>query len=307
VAHRSAIPFLEPVSGRSVDALEGIQLTATSEGLGWQDVHVEVGLNPRPWDVDNLTVGAHYLALNTDPHPLLFEAIIGGKARRVVLNPGEMWFCPAGETFTHHVPSPSGFALVTVTPAKVLHSVEVASEIELQRRYGVENPALAHLVRALGAEAERGGSSGAIFVDAIATALSAQLLTTFGVRTSAPPPRDAGLSKASLRRVLESIDASLETGLSVAEMAREVGLSTAHFARAFKSATGASPHQYVIQRRLNEARRALEGGDPDLLNVALRLGFSDQAHFTRLFKRAYGVPPGQFVRARRSRPKNGNS
>jgi AraC family transcriptional regulator len=296
--HRSTIPFFERASRTRVDALDSVLLTASSNGLGWQNVHVEVGLNPRPWDVDNLTVGAHYLALNTEPHPHWFEAIVEGKMRRVVLNPGEMWFCPAGEAFTHRVPRPSGFALVTVAPAKVLRSVEAASEIELRRRYGIENPALAHLVRALGAEAEQGGPSGAVFVDAIATALSVQLVLTFGVRAIAPASGGAGLSRAALKRVLESVDASLEQGLSVEGMARVAGLSPAHFSRAFKSATGASPHQYVMRRRLDEAKRALEAEEPDLLSIALRFGFSDQAHFTRLFKRAYGLTPGQFVRER---------
>jgi AraC family transcriptional regulator len=112
------------------------------------------------------------------------------------------------------------------------------------------------------------------------------------------PSELPGAPGSQLKRALESVDASLEQGLSVEGMARVAGLSPAHFSRAFKSATGASPHQYVMRRRLDEAKRALEAEEPDLLSIALRFGFSDQAHFTRLFKRAYGLTPGQFVRER---------
>jgi len=99
-------------------------------------------------------------------------------------------------------------------------------------------------------------------------------------------------------RVTDFVHENLGTGLSVEQMARHAGLSPAHFTRAFKLSTGEAPHQFVMRCRLEEARRALERPHPDLLNVALSSGFSDQAHLTRLFKRRYGVTPGQFVRAR---------
>ncbi len=91
---------------------------------------------------------------------------------------------------------------------------------------------------------------------------------------------------------------NLGTALSVEQMAREAGLPPARFTRAFKVSTREAPYQYVMRCRLEEARRSLAHPCPDILNVALSSGFSDQAHLTRLFKRRYGVTPGQFVRER---------
>jgi len=291
----SAIPFVDPETGKAVPALKDAQIRTTSEALGWSDVHVEVGKNPRPWDVDALTVASHYIALNTDETPLRFEADVDGRPTNVVLAPGEMWFCPAGETFTHHVPTPAGFALVTLAPAKLARSVERADGVSLRRAYGVDRPQLSHLVRALAAETERGGPSGAAFVDALGIALAVQIVEAFGQK--APASEAHALSPRALRRVLERVDASLDDRLTVEALAQEAGLSPAHFARAFKAATGKAPHQFVLQRRLDEARRALEAPGADILNVALRFGFADQAHLTRLFKRAFGTTPGRFVRS----------
>ncbi|XYI03590.1 helix-turn-helix domain-containing protein [Sorangium sp. So ce1128] len=295
---RSAVPFVASSSSEPVDALASARIDASSAGLGWPEVHVEVGYNPS-WDVHDLTVRAHYLALNTDPHALTFEARIDGRPREITLAPGQLWFCPAGESFTHRVTAPAGFALVTLEPEKLLRVLGEDDERELRRTYAVDCPQLEHLVRALAAEAERGGPSGALFVDALATALAVQVVGTFGVK--APPAlsaRGGELSRGALRRVLALIEAELGDALTVERMAAVAGLSPAHFARAFKRSLGVAPHQHVMRRRLEQARLSLEARDADILNVARRLGFSDQAHLTRLFKREFGVTPGQYARER---------
>jgi len=298
---RSSVPFVDPASGSPVDALAAANIAATSTGLGWTDLHVEVGYNPRPWEVDNLAVAAHYLALNTDARPLTFDADVEGRFRSVTIAPGQTWFCPAGATFSHRVPSPAAFALVTVTPARFLSAVDerLVGTVQLRRAYGVDQPQLAFLVQALVAEVQRGGPSGPMFVDALTIALASQLAAAFSEKAAAQAPADAGLPRSVLRRVLERIDSGLDGSLAIEDLAREAGLSPAHFARSFKKMTGKAPHQFVMQRRLDEARRALDSSDPDILNVALRFGFADQAHLTRLFKRAFNVTPGHYVRQRR--------
>ncbi|WP_437675799.1 helix-turn-helix domain-containing protein [Sorangium sp. So ce131] len=295
---RSAVPFVASSSSEPVDALASARIDASSADLGWPGVHVEVGYNPS-WDVHDLTVRAHYLALNTDPDALTFEARIDGRPREITLAPGQLWFCPAGASFTHRVHAPSGFAIVTLEPEKLLRVLGEDEDRELRRAYAVDSPQLEHLVRALAAEAERGGPSGAIFVDALATALAVQIAGSFGVKAApAPAARSGGLSRRALQRVLALIEADLGDGLTVERMADAAGLSAAHFARAFKRSLGVAPHQYVLRRRLERARQALEARDADILNVARRLGFSDQAHLTRLFRREFGVTPGVYMRNR---------
>jgi AraC family transcriptional regulator len=72
-------------------------------------------------------------------------------------------------------------------------------------------------------------------------------------------------------------------------------LSVYHFARQFKVATGLSPHQYVILRRVERARQLLQSSaDLSLAEVGAHAGFSDQSQFTHHFKRLLGVTPGQF-------------
>jgi len=105
------------------------------------------------------------------------------------------------------------------------------------------------------------------------------------------------LTPHKLRRLTAFIDANLDRPLQVAELAAEVGLSRAHFTRAFQSAVGLSPHRFVLSRRLEEVRAALEQTDHDLSTLAARYGFSSHAHMSSAFRAAFGATPSSYRRA----------
>ncbi len=71
---RSAIPFLDARSRRPVDALEDTTLVVSSRRLGWSGIVVEAGSNDT-WEVDDLCVAHHYLAMNVGDEPLHFEVM----------------------------------------------------------------------------------------------------------------------------------------------------------------------------------------------------------------------------------------
>jgi AraC family transcriptional regulator len=304
---RSAIPFLDGRSRRPVDALADARLVVSSRALGWPGVLAEAG-EKATWEVDDLTVAHHYLAMNTDAAPLAFEVRGPRGFRRVTLEPGSVWFCPAGEAFTHRVADRCEFAAVAVDPvyfARVVGAdggepADADPPRELRRVYGVKAPQLEHLIRALVVEADRGNPSGLPFVEALVAGVSLQIVRHAGVVTPRPAPLRGGLAPAARKRVLELIDARLEQRLSIDELAREAELSPSHFSRAFKQAIGRAPYQHILTRRLERARRLLEQRGASLSDIALRLGFADQAHFTRLFKREFGVTPGAVLRGRRA-------
>ena len=66
-------------------------------------------------------------------------------------------------------------------------------------------------------------------------------------------------------------------------------LSPFHFARAFKAATGLTPHEFVTGRRMDRARWLLRSQPVEA--VAAAVGFGNLSHFRRLFRRHHGGPP----------------
>lgn len=103
------------------------------------------------------------------------------------------------------------------------------------------------------------------------------------------PRRDPDLARA----LRELLDEHVTQGLSLDEAASLLHAHPAHLVRAFSAAYGIAPHQYLMSRRVDRARRLLLQGLPPG-EVAPVTGFYDQAHLTRHFRKLVGVPPGRY-------------
>ena len=101
----------------------------------------------------------------------------------------------------------------------------------------------------------------------------------------------AWMTPQRLRRIDELVEARLDARLTVQDLAEALGLSTGFFARAFKRATGQSPHDYIIARRVARARWLLRDRRLGLAAIALAAGFASHAHMTATFRTRLGIPP----------------
>ncbi|HEY0567659.1 MAG TPA: AraC family transcriptional regulator, partial [Xanthobacteraceae bacterium] len=89
-------------------------------------------------------------------------------------------------------------------------------------------------------------------------------------------------------KALWFIESHLAGPLTLDEIAAIGGVSRFHMVRAFAAATGLSVMRYVRARRLSEAARALAGGAPDILSLALDADYGSHEAFTRAFRDHFG-------------------
>lgn len=107
--------------------------------------------------------------------------------------------------------------------------------------------------------------------------------------------RRPGASKA-IGRARERIDDDPSAPLTLGELAAIGGVSQFQLIRGFSKVTGFTPHAYLVQRRLQRARKMIALG-ATLSYAAQAAGFADQSHMTRLFVRTYGMSPGIYAAA----------
>lgn len=108
----------------------------------------------------------------------------------------------------------------------------------------------------------------------------------------------AGMPKvpAAIRTARSLIDDDPTAALSLEDLARASGLSRFQVVRGFSRSVGMTPHAYLVQKRIDAARRLIAHGS-SLAEAAAASGFADQSHMTRIFVRKYGISPRAYADA----------
>jgi len=106
-----------------------------------------------------------------------------------------------------------------------------------------------------------------------------------------PPRRPKPPATRRIAAIFEYIDARLGYDLNLDELSTHVAMSKYHFLRTFKHASGMTPHQYILGRRLRAAATALRTTKKPVARLALDQGFGDLSTFNHSFRRVMGVTP----------------
>ena len=155
------------------------------------------------------------------------------------------------------------------------------------------DPFIRSLVLRITEESKQDNPLGPLFIDQAVQTLIVSLLQQAG-RSVRIRPKHHRLSEAELVRTIDEIEDRLSDKIMLSALADRVGLTEIQFCRAFKGATGQSPYQFVLERRVQRARRLLEEGRLTIADIAYTCGFSSQQHMTNIFTRRVGISPGKY-------------
>jgi AraC family transcriptional regulator len=132
-----------------------------------------------------------------------------------------------------------------------------------------------------------------LYGESLTTALLSCLFrsTVSGARAT-----QSGLGRLQLRRTIDYLQSNFLRDLHLIELASVAGLSPSHFGRAFKASMGTTPHQWIIQRRIQLAQRLMLKPGESIAMASHMVGFASQSHFTKAFRTLTGVTPRTWLR-----------
>ena len=101
-----------------------------------------------------------------------------------------------------------------------------------------------------------------------------------------------------LAEVFTVIEGRLTEPLSLRDVAHELGMTPGHLTTVVRRRTGRTVQEWIIERRMAEARSLLSDTELPVSEIARRVGMSDPGYFSRLFRRTHGTSPRKW-RSRR--------
>jgi len=216
-----------------------------------------------------------------------------------IKQPGSLSLIPAG--MCHGMRAETDFDLVVCALDSALVSsldseLERRPEGDLRLQGNFQDPAARQLMTLLIAEANEGFTTERLYTEYLTQALAVRML--FLGRSTNPQTnnrRTSALPRHVLLRIIDRMRC-FSCDLSLQVLANESGYSRVHFVRMFRAATGYSPHNYLLNLRLERARELLKNPSLSLIDVALDCGFSSHSHMSRLFHKSVGVTPSTYRR-----------
>lgn len=98
-----------------------------------------------------------------------------------------------------------------------------------------------------------------------------------------------------LRKAKEVIVSKMAEPPSLQELADEVGLSLKKLKEGFKQIYGDTVFGFLVEYKMEVARKMLEAGDSNVNEVGLKVGYSTSSHFIAAFKKKYGTTPKKYL------------
>lgn len=277
---------------------------AILRSLGWSGLYLELHQQPTfATDVHHHTM--HVLAcglVDSSNQNAPGIRALDDRRSRERRNTGDIAIIPAGITHSCSWDVPAQFMVLAVEPTllkQIGQDWVNPDQIELQPQFMSESdPFIQSVVLTLKKEAEIGGIGSYLLIDSLKTALAVHLLRNYCVTRPKLSSYSKGLSQVHLMLVKEYINDHLYQDLKLDEIAAIAQLSPYHFLRLFKQSMGITPHQYILQCRLNYAKYLLQHSNLSIAEIVVRTGFCDQSHLARYCKRIMGVTPKQLLQSR---------
>ena len=272
---------------------------------GWDSIHLEYHLQPKFETVEHqhtMHVIAYGVSNSPAPGersllPAPGERSLDGKVQTERRSQGDIAIIPAGIAHRCNWDTTAEFAILAIEP-KLLRQVGQGlvdgDRIFLIPQYMNEQDELIQgIFSTLKDELKFGKIGSNLLIDSLKTTLAIHLLRKYCSTKPKLSSYEDGLSKSKLKEITEYINANLHCNLKVIELAAIAQISPYHFIRLFKNSIGKTPHQYILQCRIERGKYLLQHTQLSPEEVAASLGFCDRNHFAKYLKRFTGLTPKQ--------------
>lgn len=238
----------------------------------------------------------HALCLCLAPRLFQLVQVREGQLHRGMYGKGDITLTPAGLSTLEQWDHEYRYVRIRLTTEffdrVALEALEMNPDrVSLLSEWRIRDPQIEHLGMNLLAELTNEGLGGRLYVDSLANILAVHLLRNYSTLVPHTRTYDGGLPEHQLKRVTDYIHDHLEQEIRLSDLAAQLDVSQYHFSRCFKQSMGMSPHQYLIQQRVERAKQLLDVSELSIADVALQCGFSSQSHLGQWFRKLSGVTP----------------
>jgi AraC family transcriptional regulator len=264
----------------------------TSYHAKWDGIRLDYHQQPA-FETPEHSPQQHVISVSLVKQPINAQRVLNGETQNECIHYGDVAVVPANSYHKSTWDSEAEFLILSIEKAmfaRAAHDAVDLQQVEILPQFTAPDPLIQQIGLALKSELESDTMGSRIYIEALATTLCIHILKHYSVSRKIATPSE-GLSRLKLSQVIEYINQNLEKDLTLSDIAATVEMSMYHFSRQFKQSTGFSPHQYVMNSRIEKAKKLLARTEEAIDQICQQVGFQSQSHFTNVFRKIIGTTP----------------
>jgi AraC-like DNA-binding protein len=112
-------------------------------------------------------------------------------------------------------------------------------------------------------------------------------------------PNKESMENHLISQMIHSIEDNLYNNITVEELCSEMNYSRAYLSKIFKATTGFTILEYILNRKIMQAKKLIKENDFNFSQISDKLSFDNPHYFTRVFKRISGMTPSEYKKLKR--------
>jgi len=280
----------------TVHELVDARVALVSPQSSWGSV-AATRFHMRRTDVTLPALGVPAFGVNYGRHMQL-KRTLNGRTVGASAVAGHLSLLPPDARTRWEFDQPGDVALVSLDGRLFSRALEEGAgrdpgSVEIEPKFVIRDIVLERIAHRLLKEISEPGAASRLVTEELGQELAAHLIFAHSNVGPQRAGRSYTMAPYRLKRAEEFILSNLEGDLSLSDIAAAAGMSLYHFAKAFKQATGCTPHRYLTAQRLLRARALLHDGSLSIGEIARSVGLT-HSHFTVVFTRQLGMTPTKF-------------
>jgi len=267
----------------------------SSQDQGWENIIVEqfqhLSGEGRTHYQDE-----HTICLSLAPRPVQFLQIKGGKTHSSLYGKGDISITPAEMPFFARWQGEDRYLQIRIA-SRFMQRVasetleQSSDQLQLLPEFRIRDRKLEAIGMMLLAELHQEHSGSKLYIDSLSNVLAVHLLRQYATAKPQLQVYKGGLPQRQLLQILDYINEHLHEEMQLADLAALLEMSQFHFSHQFKQSLGISPHQYLLQQRIDRAKQLLRQSEQSIMDIAFLCGFNSHSHLSKQFRQLTGMTP----------------
>jgi AraC family transcriptional regulator len=264
---------------------------ASSDTQGWRNVYFQYYVAGAMEVPEHAPLQDAFVIIHSSTKKIV-KRVLDGKLHEDFDQVGDVIQAPAGYGHSVAWDDKASFSIISFEAgylASLGYDLHNPDKFQITPRFARQDPAIYGIAQSLKSLCDANRPVSQMYLDSIGAFVANHLIAH-----SAQVEILGGLCHADFQQVIDYMQANLHLKIGLSELSGLLSISQSYFSKLFKNSAGTTPHQYLMQCRVQRTKELLKKTTLTVDEIAIHTGFDSASHLYHAFKQHVSISPTKY-------------